>query len=187
MYIAGLDIHDILRRSPLSHNQGIESIMWLTTLAGVVRAARRAAKGRSVHHFHYGRTSAHLPATTDNTGVAAPAQGQNIGSARPVSTLLKVLSTAAHGAIIVTPAVYLAAVAFGRLEQPEWFAEAALPYPNLTQGYFASLRVTAAIANYTCLYFLKRVSKAADAAACRFALFVPSICLTDRFYFAGQG
>ena len=76
MYIAGLDIHDILRRSPLSHAQGVEGIMWLTTLAGVVRAARRARKGALSHHCHAGGRHHGLPssvtASDTDTGVAPP-------------------------------------------------------------------------------------------------------------------
>ena len=168
MYIAGLDIHDVLRRSPLSHAQGIESIMWLTTLAGVVRAARRARKGALSNHCYAGRH--HLPGsvgvTDTETGVAAPNEGKgNIGERPPAPLLFRVLSPLAHGAIVLTPTVYLASVALGRLEQPEWLAAWELPHPGLTQGWFAGVRVLAAIANYSALYYLKRVARAVDAAA----------------------
>ena len=165
MYFAGLDIHDILRKSPVSHAQGVESIMWLTTLAGVVRAARRARKGKTgSNHCHMGRHGRGLPSTTTDTGVAPPA-GENIGEEKPLPLLLKVLSPLAHGAIILTPTVYLVSTVIGRMEQQDWFRDWELPDHELTQGKFAILRVTAAVANYSLLYLLKRVSKAVDAAA----------------------
>ncbi|KAF7797469.1 hypothetical protein EIP86_008666 [Pleurotus ostreatoroseus] len=156
MYIAGLDIdvHAILRRSPVSHNQGVEGLMWLTTLAGVVRAARRlhSARGHCRHH---------AGADTE-TGIAAPRAHHG---AHPAPLALRVLSPLAHAATVLTPAVYLVSTALERMEQPEWFADCALPDHELTQGRFALLRVAAALANLGLLSFAKRIRAARDASA----------------------
>lgn len=153
MYIAGLDIHDILRRSPLTHNQGVEGIVWLTTLAAVVRAARRHAKGA-----HHPNTRRALSMDMGKTGIPSPT-GENIGHKPAPPLLVKILSPVAHGVIIVTPLMYLVGTAWGRLEQPEWFSNWALPdIGALSFGQLAALRTAACAINYGALYLWKRAS-----------------------------
>lgn len=160
VYIAGLDdVHSFLRRVPVSHAQGVEGIVWLTTFAGVYRGVRSHAKGRR-HRAH----ARGLPANTAaSTGVPAP-DGANIGEKLPTPLLVRVLSPVVHGAIVAAPAVYLLGTAWNRMEQPEWLEAWSLPHPELTVGKFAALRTLACVANYGVLYILKRVRKQLHAA-----------------------
>lgn len=161
MYIAGLniDVHAILRRSPVSHTQGVEGLMWLTTFVGVVRAARRIRKARGAHHCSHQH---HADAASAETGVPAP---PHTHASRRAPLALRIFSPLAHAAIILTPAVYLVSTAYERMEQPEWFADWALPDHELTQGRFALLRVAAALANIGLLSLSKRARKALGASA----------------------
>jgi len=154
-YIAGLDnIHDLLRRLPISHDQGVESLVWVTTLAGVLHGARRHSKGsRAVS----GKGSI-------GTGVSAPNDGKNIGQKPPRPLLLKVLGPLAHGAIMITPVAYIVGTAWGRMEQPEWLSNWSLPHPELTVGWFAGLRTLACVVNIGALYLLKKTRKQLKAA-----------------------
>lgn len=163
MYFAGLDIHDVLRRSPLTHSQGVESIVWLTTLAGVVRAARRHARGA-----HHPNTRQHLSADVGKTGVPSPLPelGKNIGHKPPPPLLVKILSPVAHGAILLSPAVYLIGTALCRLEQPEWFANWSLLDRDLSAGTKAALRTLACLINYGALILWKRASIEIRRAVC---------------------
>lgn len=161
MYLAGLDIHDYLRRSPLTHAQGVEAIVWLTTFAGVYRGFRNHSKS----HRHRLHAKHGLPSSHAETGISKPpGDTPNIGERPPRPLLLRILSPVVHGAIIATPTVYLIGTALGRLEQPEWFSNWSLPDTDLTVGKFAVLRTLACVANYGVLYLLKRVRKQIHAA-----------------------
>lgn len=156
VYLAGLDIHDLLRKLPLSHSQGVEGLVWLTTFAGVYRGFRSHSKTHRRLHGKHG----------SETGVSAPhADAGNIGERPPVPLLVKLLSPVVHVAIVITPAVYLVGTAYYRLEQPEWFSNWSLPDAGLTVGKFAALRTVACVANYGVLYLLKRVKQQIHVAA----------------------
>lgn len=165
-YITGLDFHDILRRSPISHGQGVESMVWLTTFAGFYRGFRHARRvhKQSQRNRLFTPTSA-LTGADANTGIAPPA-GANIGGHVPRPLLLKVLQPVVHGAFVLVPAVYLVGTAFGKFEQPEWFTQFELPWPNLTVGKFAMLKTAACVAHIVIGSYLNRVRKAIFDAVC---------------------
>ncbi|EKM51489.1 uncharacterized protein PHACADRAFT_164835 [Phanerochaete carnosa HHB-10118-sp] len=160
VYIAGLNVYEILCRSPVSHAQGVESVVWLTTFAGVYRGFRNHAKG----HRHRLHAKHGLPQTNLDTGIPQ-APGANIGVKPPTPFLVKFLSPVVHAAIIVTPTVYLVSTAWGSMEQPEWFSNWALPDLDLEVGPFATLRTLACVANYGLLYILKRTRQQIHAAS----------------------
>lgn len=160
VYIAGIDIHECLRRSPISHAKGVESIVWITTFAGVYRGFRNHAKS----HRHKLHAKHGLPHTSSDTGIPQ-APGANIGEKPPAPLLVRILSPVVHAAIIVTPTVYLVGTAWGGMEQPEWFSNWALRDLDLGVGQFAALRTLACAANYGLLYLLKRVRQEIHAAA----------------------
>ncbi|KAI0699118.1 hypothetical protein BC835DRAFT_598107 [Cytidiella melzeri] len=158
MYIAGLDIHDLLARSPVSHTTGVEGIVWWTTVAGLVRTVRRHT-GKGVHHPHTRRT---LPTDVGKTGVPEP-QGLrdlNIGQQPPPPLLLKVLSPIAHAFIILTPVAYVVGTGIGKLNQPEWFSNWALPDGEDYVGFggLAAVRSIACVVNYSVFSWWKRSS-----------------------------
>jgi len=158
MYIAGLDVHDLLARSPLSHAQGVEGIVWWTTLAGVLRAVRRHT-GKGAHHPNTRRI---LPTDVGKTGVPAPLHDtKNIGYKPSPPILVKILSPLAHGFIILTPVVYLLGTGFGRLEQPEWFSNWSLMDGEDAFGFggLATIRTLACIVNYGALNLWKQASR----------------------------
>lgn len=164
MYIAGLDIHDVLRRSPLTHSQGVEGIVWLTTLAAVVRAARRHAKGA-----HHPNTRHQFSTDVGKTGILSPPSltGTNIGHKPAPPLLVKIISPVAHGVIMGLPLVYLAGTAWCKLYQPEWFSNWALPDVDaLSFGQLATLRTVACAINYGALYLWKRASYEMRRAVC---------------------
>ena len=169
VYIAGLDVHDLLARSPVSHAKGVESIVWLTTFAGAYRGLRGHRSRRHKHHAKHRSSSA-----SADTGVAKPpGNAGNIGEKPPAPLLVRLLGPPVHALIIAGPAVYLIGTAFEGMEQPEWFSEWSLPYPDLDVGKFAMLRTFACVANYATLYLLRRVRKHIQAAV-RTAL-LPSV------------
>ncbi|PSR74824.1 hypothetical protein PHLCEN_2v9538 [Hermanssonia centrifuga] len=148
-YIAGLDVNDILRRSPLSHEQGVESIVFLTTLVSIGGGIRNHLKASS-RHRHHGHVT--------NTGIAAPS-GKNIGDKQHVPLSIKILGPLAHGFIFIPPVMYLAGTALGRLQQPDWIYAFSLPSDDLTVGQLATVKTLAAFAHFGVLYLLKHTRK----------------------------
>lgn len=172
VYIAGLDVHEFLRRSPISHAKGVESIVWLTTFAGVYRGFRSHAKGRrhGLQHAKHG-----LPHANSDTGIPQPPGGTgNIGEKLPTPLLVRILSPVAHAAIIAGPSVYLIGTAWGGMEQPEWFSNWALRGLDLDVGPFAALRTLACVANFGLLYFLKRTREQIHAVVRSHTLKIPT-------------
>lgn len=154
VYIAGLNINDILARSPVSHATGVEGIVWWTTVAGVVRAVRRHT-GKQFHHPHTRRA---LPTDVGKTGVAEPHDALNIGHKPSPPLLVKILSPVAHGFIILTPLAYIIGTGIEKLNQPEWFSNWALPDGEDYVGFggLAAIRTISSIVNLTVYSLWKR-------------------------------
>jgi hypothetical protein len=178
MYLAGLDIHDLLARSPVSHATGVEGIVWWTTVAGVVRTVRRHT-GKGAHHPHTRRV---LPTDEAMTGIPQPVDAKlsvNIGQKPPTPLLVKILSPLAHGFIIVTPLVYIIGTGIEKLNQPEWFTNWALPDGEDYVGFggLAAVRTIASIANYSVFSLWKRASKELRRAVSIFFSHTRRLCL----------
>ncbi|KAI0086545.1 hypothetical protein BDY19DRAFT_960482 [Irpex rosettiformis] len=160
VYIAGLNIHDILARSPLSHQTGVEGIVWWTTVAGVVRTVRRHANGQ----FHHPHTRRALPTEAGKTGIPEPPNAEkNIGHKPPVPLLVKILSPVAHGFIILAPLAYIIGTGIDRLNQPEWFSNWALPDGEDYFGFggFAAVRTISSVVNLAVYSLWKRAANEA--------------------------
>ncbi|KAI0345753.1 hypothetical protein BDW22DRAFT_1353339 [Trametopsis cervina] len=158
MYFAGLDIHELLARSPISHATGVEGIVWWTTVAGVVRTVRRHT-GKGAHHPH---TRGALSTDVGDTGVPSPFNdNKNIGKKAPTPLLVKILSPLAHGFIVLTPVAYVLGTGIQRLNQPEWFYNWALPDAEDYIGFggLAAVRTIACVINYGVFSWWKKSSQ----------------------------
>ena len=135
MYIAGLNPHFGLSQLPLSHNQGVESIAWITTLAGVVLTYR--------------------------LGKEASKQTKDSGPASTTSlTPFQKVLTPIHGLSTWGPvAIYLVGTALNRLEQPDWFADWELPRGDLSVGWHAGIRTLACVVNAGSYYLISQAFK----------------------------
>ncbi|KAJ3486675.1 hypothetical protein NLI96_g4069 [Meripilus lineatus] len=135
MYLAGIEPHQILQRLPISHNQGVESIAWITTLSGMIFSATLGKKA------------------SKETKVAGPANTSSLTPFQKALTPIHSLS------IWGPPAVYVITTAFNRMEQPDWFADWELPRGDLSVGWHAGLRTLGCLLNVGGYYFLSQCFK----------------------------
>ena len=137
MYIAGINVHSVLGRLPVSHNQGVESLAWLSTVAGMSLS------------YTYQKRAAKL-AKDNETGDA------DMSSLTPFKKAL----TPIHSLALLGPAVvYLVGTAFNRMEQPDWFADWELPRGDLSVGWHAGLRTLGCVLHAGSLYFFSQAFK----------------------------
>ncbi|KAI0785251.1 hypothetical protein C8Q75DRAFT_776579 [Abortiporus biennis] len=128
MYFAGLRCPHRLSDLPLTHDQGVESIVFLTTLGGLFLACGMTQKALKIANAEGGHPK---PATTSSSKCLWHRfvnKAQLFGTWGP-------------------PHVYIIGTALNRMEQPDWFSDWALPTFDLGFGGIAIVKTLACVVN----------------------------------------